>query len=570
MQNIPRPEHPRPDLYRSQWVNLNGEWEFHEDYSCSGRARKLYHADAVLDQRITVPFCRESRLSGIGHTDFCECVWYRREFTLPEGWNNGSDRILLHIGACDHRTEVWVNGESVAIHVGGYVPVNADMTDALREGINVITVCAEDVIRSGKQAGGKQSLQYASHGCFYTRTTGIWQTVWMERVPISHIRSIKAFPDIHTGSVTVEVRAVACEGKSVTVGTRYCGIYTGGGEAIVSNGVAHITVKLSELRLWEIGEGRLYDLKVSVGEDEVSSYFGMRSVEVREGFLFLNGKAVFQRLVLDQGFYPDGIYTASCDDELLADIERSMDYGFDGARLHQKIFEPRFLYYCDKLGYIVWGEHGNWGMNISRADAWASFIPEWVECMERDFNHPSIIGWCPLNETQKDQDPDFVRALGAVTRAFDPTRAYIDTSGWTHVHHVSDIMDVHDYDQNPESFRARYEDMRLNGTLQGTPRNHFGYTTTFVSEYGGIRWAPDGAGWGYGNAPKTEEEFIARFRGLTDALLDNPAIGGLCYTQLTDVEQEVNGLYTYDRIAKFDTKIFKEIIQRRAACETKE
>ena len=187
--------------------------------------------------------------------------------------------------------------------------------------------------------------------------------------------------------------------------------------------------------------------------------------------------------------------------------------------------------------------------------------------MERDFNHPAIIGWCPLNETQKNQDPDFVRALGAVTRSFDPTRAYIDTSGWTHVHHVTDFWDVHDYDQNPETFRARYEDMRQSGTLQGMPRNHFGYTTTFVSEYGGIRWAPEGAGWGYGNAPKSGEEFIERFRGLTDALLDNPAIGGLCYTQLTDVEQEVNGLYTYNREIKFDPAIFKAVLQRKAACE---
>ncbi len=567
MTNIPRPEHPRPDFYRKDWINLNGEWEFHEDYSRSGRARKLYHADAALDSKITVPFCRESVLSGLGHTDFCECVWYRRELTLPEGWNNGSDRILLHIGACDYKTEVWVNGKNVVNHVGGYVPVNADITDALLAGVNVITICADDVIRSGNQPGGKQSTLYASHGCSYTRTTGIWQTVWLERVPASYIKNFKIYTDIHAGTVTVSVNAVSAEGKQVRIATSYNGKCTGYGEAVVSGGIANVTVCLSEVELWEIGEGRLYDMTIALGDDKVDSYFGMRSVEVKDGFLYLNGKCVFQRLILDQGFYPDGIYTASCEDELLNDIKRSMACGFDGARLHQKIFEPRFLYHCDKMGYIVWGEHGNWGLDIARADAWANFIPEWVECMERDFNHPAIIGWCPLNETQKNQDPDFVRALGAVTRAFDPTRAYIDTSGWTHVHHVSDFMDVHDYDQNPETFRARYEDMRQNGTLQGMPRNHFGYTTTFVSEYGGIRWAPEGAGWGYGNAPKTGEEFIERFKGLTDALLDNPAIGGLCYTQLTDVEQEVNGLYTYNREVKFDPAIFKEILQRKAACE---
>ncbi len=568
MQIIPRPEHPRPDFYRPEWINLNGEWEFHEDYSRSGRERKLYHADKALDGKITVPFCRESVLSGLGHTDFCECVWYRRVITLPEGWNDGSDRILLHIGACDYKTEIWVNGKNTCNHVGGYVPINVDITAFLAEGENVITICADDVIRTHNQAGGKQCPEYASHGCSYTRTTGIWQTVWLERVPASYIKNFKVYTDIHAGTVTVAVTASGAEGRCVSVKTAFGGDPAGEGKAIVSNGIAYVTVKLAQVNLWKIGEGGLYDFVISLEDgDRVESYFGMRSVEVKDGFLYINGKRIFQRLVLDQGFYPDGIYTASCEEELERDIDRSVACGFHGARLHQKIFEPRFLYHCDRKGYIVWGEHGNWGLDIARADAWANFIPEWVECMERDFNHPAIIGWCPLNETQKDQDPDFVRALCAVTRAFDPTRAYIDTSGWTHVLHISDFYDVHDYDQNPETFRARYEDMRVNGTLQGMPRNHFGYTTTFVSEYGGIRWAPEGAGWGYGNAPKSEEEFIERFKGLADALLDNPAIGGLCYTQLTDVEQEVNGLYTYDRQVKFDTEIFKAALTRKAACE---
>ncbi len=221
MMNIPRPEHPRPDFLRADWVNLNGEWEFHEDYSRSGRARKLYHADAALDKKITVPFCRESVLSGLGNTDFCECVWYRKSLTLPEGWNDGSDRILLHIGACDYKTEVWVNGKNVVNHVGGYVPVNADITDALEAGENIITVCADDVIRSGNQPGGKQCPEWASHGCSYTRTTGIWQTVWLERVPASYIKNFKVYTDIHAGTVTVAVSAVAAEGKNVVVKTGY-------------------------------------------------------------------------------------------------------------------------------------------------------------------------------------------------------------------------------------------------------------------------------------------------------------------------------------------------------------
>jgi beta-galactosidase/beta-glucuronidase len=335
---------------------------------------------------------------------------------------------------------------------------------------------------------------------------------------------------------------------------------------VVTGGRAIIELKLFDLYLWEIGQGRLYDLKLTVGGDSVDSYFGMRSVSVEGGMMLLNGKKVFQRLVLDQGFYPDGIYTAREESELIADIRRSLDCGFNGARLHQKVFEPRFLYHCDKMGYIVWGEHANWGLDIARPEAWQGFLPEWLEVVERDFNHPAIVGWCPLNETQQNQNVEFVRMLGAMTKALDPTRLYIDTSGWTHTQGVTDIMDWHDYDQNPETFKARYLAVAA-GEMINNKRNPNPILPTFVSEYGGIRWAESEAGWGYGEAPKTGEEFIARFKGLTEALLENPAIGGLCYTQLTDVEQEVNGLYTYDRKPKFDTAVFKAVLEKKAAIE---
>ncbi len=569
-QTLPRPEYPRPDLVRKAWINLNGEWEYATDRACSGRARKLYEADS-LPERITVPFCRESRLSGIGDRDFCECVWYRRRVVLPEAYLAEDRRVILHIGACDYRTEVWVNGRSVGHHVGGYISFSFDITDYVdrESGEAVITVCAEDDIRSGRQASGKQSQRYESYGCSYTRTTGIWQTVWLESTPASYIRSLRLIPNIEDSRLTAEVYAASAEGMTVSAYASYEGKCVGRARATVSGGVAVIDLKLSALQLWEIGNGRLYDLSLKLGDDSVRSYFGMRSVSVENGFLKLNGKRIFQRLVLDQGFNPDGIITAPSDGELLADIERSMACGFNGARLHQKIFEPRFLYHADRLGYIVWGEHGNWGLDISRDAAYDGFIPEWIETLRRDFNHPSIIGWCPLNETQPNQNPEFVRTLAALTRAIDPTRAYIDASGWKHVEGVTDIVDWHDYDQDPESFRLRYERV-ADGSEPIFNKNRISYPIfpTFISEYGGIRWSPDDSyGWGYGNAPKSEEEFIERFRGLTDALLDNPAICGLCYTQLTDVEQEVNGLYTYDRRPKFDTSLLRSIMSRRAKSE---
>lgn len=563
---IPRSEYPRPQLRRPLWQNLNGIWEHQPDPSRSGVERKLF-LEPSFSESINVPFCRESALSGIGDTDFCAAVWYRRTVTVDESWLENGRRVLLHIDACDYKCRIWVNGREGGCHVGGYVPADFDITHLLNGTENVITVYAEDDVRSGKQAGGKQSARYGSYGCFYTRTTGIWQTVWLECVPAGYVKKLKYYPDIDGCRLTVEAVCSGCDGKTLRGEAFYEGKSVGEGEVTVRGEHAVFTIQLDRLELWEPGDGRLYDLKLTVGEDTVESYFGMRSVAVSDGALVVNGKKLFQRLVLDQGFYPDGIYTAPDDEALVADILRSMYCGFNGARLHQKIFEPRFLYHCDRLGYIVWGEHGNWELDISRPTAYEGFIPEWLEALERDFNHPSIIGWCPLNETQPNQSSDFVRTVVAMTKAYDPTRPCIDTSGWTHLRGATDIMDWHDYDQNPVTFRARYEALAAGEPILVRERNKMPIYPTFISEYGGIRWAPGNEGWGYGEAPKTEEEFIERFRGLTDALLDNPFITGLCYTQLTDVEQEVNGLYTYDRKAKFDPAVFKEILTRKAAIE---
>ena len=498
--NAPRPEFPCPQFDRGDdnWLNLNGPWEYQTDHGMSGEARD-FHKDAPFNETITVPFCRESELSGIGDKDFCQAVWYRKTLTLPEGWDG--NRILLHIGACDYYTKVWVNGTYLGDHIGGYVAFSFDITRALKEGENTITIGVRDDVRSGNQPAGKQSAQYHSFGCFYTRTTGIWQTVWLERVPADSIASTKYYPDIDRKKLIIEANLVGGEGKTLTARAFYEGKAQGEASVVVRGGKALLEVELDELHLWEVGNGRLYDLTLTFGEDSVSSYFGMRKIECREGFFYLNGKAVFQRLVLDQGFYPDGIYTASSLSELEADIDRSVAMGFNGARLHQKVFEPLFLSLCDKKGYIVWGEHGNWGLDISRRSAYENFLPEWCEIMARDFNHPAIIGWCPLNETAPNQNPHFFRLLATVTRQYDATRMYIDASGWCHIDGVTDIMDCHDYEQNPEKFAAKYEGLKEDGTYNvhwifGKDQR-MEAKPTFVSEYGGIRWAPrEAAGWG--------------------------------------------------------------------------
>ena len=331
------------------------------------------------------------------------------------------------------------------------------------------------------------------------------------------------------------------------------------------------TVPLNEKHLWEVGKGNLYDVEFTFGEDKVSSYFGLREVRLDGHKFLINGKSVFQRLVLDQGFYPDGIYTAPTDSDLVRDIELSLAVGFNGARLHEKIFEERFLYHADKMGYIVWGEYPDWGLDPSYADNIYAILPEWLEEVKRDFNHPSIVGWCPHNETHdkngRKQFDESISLVYDVTKAIDTTRPCIDSSGWFHV--KTDIFCVHDYEQDPVKFKENYDKLMTEGQLHNVlwRRQQYRGEATFVSEYGGIKWSSEEGGWGYGNGPKTLDEFYDRFKGLTDALLDNYEMFALCYTQLTDVEQEQNGLYTYDRAPKFDCKKLYDVMTRKAAIE---
>ena len=575
---IPRNEHPDPQAERARWMNLNGEWEFEIDQEISGAERKLFE-QPHLSGHITVPFCPESKLSGVENRDFMNCVWYRRDIEIPQDWRGG--RVLLHFGAVDHTASVYLNGQLIGTHSGGYASFRFDITDALRPGANSLCVSAEDDHRGGLYGRGKQCSQYESFGCLYTRVTGIWQTVWLEWVPATYIREIRLTPDICNSALTVEA---GLEGAGTLTAEAY---YEGKPVGTLSlnapfGGWVRGTMKLSELHLWEPGAGRLYDLKLTFEEDRLSSYFGMREITL-DGYRFLlNGKSVFQRLVLDQGYYPDGVYTAPTDEALQRDIQISMDAGFNGARLHQKVFEPRFLYYCDKMGYLVWGEYGSWGINHSNFEVLPPMFREWGEILARDYNHPSIIGWCPFNETfdygGKKQSDDLIRIIYKQTKTYDPLRPCIDTSGSYHIQ--TDIYDIHDYTQNPEAFAEVYGISDPVDMMECYSNKHWESVKhsvpyrrgepLFVSEYGGIKWDLNAGldnAWGYGDAPKNETEFLERYQGLTDVLLDHPCMLGFCYTQLYDVEQETNGLYTYDRHPKFDMALFRRINTRKAAIE---
>ena len=591
--NIPRPEHPRPQFFRPAWRSLNGEWHFRIDSGDSGLHRGWAIDFAQIEDRIQVPFCPESALSGVGETDFMKVVWYHRTFEVPEAWEG--ERVLLHFGAVDWSCRVWVNGMEVGQHRGGSVSFSLDITDALGDA-NHVVVRAEDDLRSGLQPAGKQSLLHQSFAASYTRTTGIWQSVWLEAVPATRLESVQILPDWPGGRFVVVPRFTGL-GASHTL---RCSVSSQGKEVAHVEGPAGdglpIVVDLPSPRSWSPADPHLYDLRFELcrGEesvDTVESYAGLRHFAVEGDRFLLNGEPIFLRLILDQGFYPDGLWTAPSDDALRADIERAQALGFNGARLHQKVFEERFHYWADRLGYLTWGEFPDWGLDgmnffpprqdvVHQERALDNHLREWCEVVERDRNHPSIILWTPFNEVNRRKGREqlydrTIRRAYALTKGLDPTRPVHDASGWTHIQ--TDVYSVHDYEQDPGRLRETF----ASGPCDvGAARVQFGGEAGadyagqpfVVDEYGGTWWKEGAEGdssWGYGERPGSAEDALSRIVELTAVLLENPRVAGFCYTQLTDIEQEQNGLYTYSRQLKFDAERLRAAFGAPAAIEAR-
>lgn len=596
---LPRGEYPRPQFTRPDWLCLNGEWEFEVDRADSGLERGL--PTRPLTSTITVPFAPESPLSGIGDTDFLEAVWYRRTLEVPDSW--AGRRVLLHFGAVDHDATVWVDGVEVVRHRGGWTPFTADLGPLT--GAVTILLRARDTHR-GPQARGKQSSEWANHACDYTRTTGIWQTVWAEPVPEVHLRRPRITPDLAATAFHLEVPLSDNRpGSSVRVQLL-------DGERVVTSSTVRADLDLSPRLTLTVGAGArpwspqdpfLYGLLLELLDadgsvlDAARSYAGLRSVAITGRAVLLNGEPVFQRLVLDQGWYPDGLLTAPADADLVRDIELSLAAGFNGARLHQKVFEERFLFHADTLGYLVWGEFPDWGARDGSTTPdgefqhpTPTFVAQWLEELERDYSHPSIVGWCGMNETYQPITDriqvldDVMRAMFLAAKAMDTSRPVLDTSGYSHRVGETDIWDSHNYEQDPAAFAEQ-----LSGLSRGAPDTNvgpggetwslpYGGQPWFCSEYGGIWWHPGStpssdrgaaSSWGYGRAPASVEEFHARFAGLTQALLRDRLMFGYCYTQLTDVFQEQNGIYLFDRSAKLDVTRIRAVQQERAAIENR-
>jgi beta-galactosidase/beta-glucuronidase len=595
---LPRPEYPRPQFRRRHWINLNGEWHFAFDDEGAGLAERWQNTTSEdlgsdvspFERAIIVPFCFQSELSGIGDTAFHDVVWYARTFEYAP---TCEERLLLHFGAVDYRAAAWVNGVQVASHEGGHTPFSADVTDALAgEGIvNVLVVRAEDPSRDVTIPRGKQYWKEESEGIFYTRTTGIWQTVWFEPVNRRRIEKLRLTPDVDAASIDVDVDVVGVEpGMSLRASITFegepiledtIGLWSPRVERslpLLRRGAAPETPHLAEWPgavLWSPEDPNLYDLRLELLDetggvlDSVESYFGMRKIELKDGKVLLNGRPLYQRLVLDQGYFPEGILTAPTDDDLRRDVELAREMGFNGARKHQKVEDPRWLYWADTLGLLVWGEMAN-AYQYS-PDYVRRMTAEWQEALARDYNHPCIVAWVPMNESwgvpNLAHDPgqtEHLLSLYHLTRSLDGTRPVVSNDGWEHA--LTDLCTIHDY-RDADALRESYETPE--SAVDARPARRPVYLAghghrgepILITEFGGVAFSGDEQGWGYSTVTGAEE-FLERYGSLIEALLQSEPVQGFCYTQLTDVEQEVNGLLTYGRNPKAPLERIRGITAR--------
>jgi beta-galactosidase/beta-glucuronidase len=583
----PRPEYPRPDLVRSDWHNLNGEWQFAFDDLDTGM-QAGWTSGHEFDARIIVPYCYQSPMSGVHTRDFHHILWYRRFFEVPHGWYGR--RVRVNFGAVDYEAWVYINGHLAATHRGGHTPFSADITKFLNdENKNEIVVRVFDGERVS-QPRGKQSEKYESSGITYSRTSGIWQTVWLEPVGILAIKRVRINSWNLDGHVSLEVLLDRADPRVRVVAEAMweqnvvASAEAGPGDDNPNwlNGYCvKMNLQIPKPQPWSVRTPNLYGLRLTVRRegtvmDNVQSYFGIRSLEIHDGVVLLNGVSLYQRLVLDQGYWPDGIMTAPSDEALKNDILYMQEMGFNGCRKHMKLEDPRFLYWADKLGYLVWGEMAA-AYDFSDA-AIQNYSAEWQEAVVRDRNHPCIITWTPINESwgvdrdvisQHPEQIAYLDSLYHLTRALDPSRPVNGNDGWQNP--MSDLATIHDYTQEGFNLRERLEAYVhtptkaafAHGYMQHLPGHPYRGQPILVTEYGGIALVTDDQAWGYGRAAHSPEELLARYADLTSAIQSVRQCMGYCYTQLCDVEQEQNGLYTYDRKPKVDPLKVREINEHR-------
>ena len=583
--------HPRPQLVRERWQDLCGPWQFAFDDADRGLVEGWHAAEAApFDREIVVPFPPESRLSGVHDPGYHPVVWYRRSFTVPEV---AAGHLLLHFGAVDYRASVWVNGCYVGGHEGGHTPFTLDITasvlpDAQKQ---VVVIRAEDQPADVSQPRGKQDWQPEPHAIWYHRTTGIWQPVWLEAVPDAHITELQWAPDLARASVAMDVRLSRIPERPLTLRVRL----RLGQELLaeqtlrVTGDSLHDDIDVPATRnsqdlnrlTWSPQSPTLIDAEVTLLDDDrpvddVHSYLGFRSVGFADGRFLLNGRPYFLRLALEQGYWPESHLAAPSGHALRREVELTKELGFNGVRIHQKVEDPRFLYWCDRLGLLVWGEMPS--AYAFSTTAIERLTREWLDVVRRDRSHPCVVTWVLLNESWGVHDIEHVpaqqhyaTALYHLTKALDPARPAISNDGWEHTE--SDVWGVHDYGGSGAGLRERYGDAhaverqlregrpgRRRVLLGDPPRRG---QPVMLTEFGGLSYLPSaGEKWVGYSTVASAEELLGKFDELVSALLDSTEVAGFCYTQLTDTEQETNGLLTEDRRPKVDPRRIREVLNR--------
>lgn len=578
--------YPRPQLKRHDWTDLTGIWRFAFDDADEGLTAG-WHDGAALDREIVVPFPPESPASGIGDTAHHRVSWYSRSFgagDLAAAGHREGTRLVLHFGAVDYRCTVWVDGQQVGAHEGGHTPFSFDVTDALSDADDhTVVVRVEDDPHDIGQPRGKQDWREQPHVIWYHRTSGIWQPVWLEAVPAVATTAVRWTTDPRRGIVTAELELshVPAEPVEVRIALTFEGRHLGGATTTVADDEATVHIPVADLLngqayeelLWSPEHPRLIDAEVVVGDDVVQSYLGIRTAHVARRRFFLNDRPYYVRSVLNQGYWPDSHLAAPTATALRDEVQLIKDLGFNATRVHQKFEDPRFLYWADRLGILVWGEAPA-SFTFSQTTV-ARTVREWLDIVRRDYSHPSIVTWVPLNESWGVQHiasdrrmQEFARALVSLTKSLDPTRPVVSNDGWEQVD--TDIVAIHDYDADPERVANRYRTradidrliegvgpagrvLVLDGDVTDAP--------VMLTEFGGISYDGDAEpdAWGY-SAATSADDFDARLDGLMRAVHESEALAGYCYTQLTDTLQETNGLLRPDRTPKLPLERLRAIM----------
>lgn len=571
MTAIPRSEHPRPDFERDNWMCLNGEWDFSLD-------------EKKFDRTIIVPFAFETELSGIGDKEFHKMVWYRKTFKLPERMK--AKRVILHFGAVDYACDLWVNGTYIREHKGGQTSFSADITEAVAaDDENVIELKVFDDYEDMEMPRGKQFWEQESRGIFYTRTTGIWQSVWIEAVEPLYLESCYITPEFDDKCVCFEYRLSRSGASAVEFSIAFEGKFAACVSAVPNGKKGMVKVQLDQtgLKSWNFEEElawtpetpRLFDVEIRIYDEKgvtdlVRTYFGMRKVSIDNGKFMLNNREYYQKLVLDQGYWEESLLTAPSDEAFIKDIELTKAMGFNGVRKHQKVEDPRYLYHADRLGLLVWGELGS-AYLYSREYAGRMYT-EWIEAVKRDYNHPCIVAWTPLNESWGVQEikadkyqQAHCNALMYMIKSVDTSRVVIDNDGWEHT--CGDLLTIHDYTASGKVLKKHFESLEAVLSLCPGRRSLFADGWSYqgqpvlLTEFGGVRYVPGTEvkhSWGYCDA-SSAEEFADKYAEIMKAVHESPVIQGYCYTQLTDVEAEENGLLTYQRGLKMPLEKIRAI-----------